>query len=58
MHIKIKQEYPGKIDNVRVDEDVYNEVANLAKRNDVSMATIVRGVLEEAVNSGLVVDKD
>lgn len=55
MEIKIKQDYPSQIGNVRVSEEIYNFYKKLAKENDVSIQTIVRAVLEEAYYSGLVV---
>jgi predicted HicB family RNase H-like nuclease len=55
MIINVKQDYPKQIGNVRVSEEIYDEIKKIAERNDVSIQAIVRAVLEEAVYSGLVV---
>ena len=55
MEIKLKKDFSKQIGNVRVDEDTYASLKELSDANEVSIQTIVRAVLEEAVLSGLVV---
>jgi predicted HicB family RNase H-like nuclease len=56
MQISIKQNYPKQIGNVRVSEEIYKDLKKIATDNDVSIQAVVRAVLEEAVESGLVVN--
>ena len=55
MEIKLKKDYTEQIGNVRVDEDTYARLKEIADENDVSIQAIVRGVLEETIASGLVI---
>lgn len=58
MEIKLKKDYSEQIGNVRVDEDTYARLKEMADDNDVSIQAIIRAVLEEAVCSGLVIKTD
>jgi predicted HicB family RNase H-like nuclease len=55
MEIKLKKDYSEQIGNVRVDEDTYASLKEIADSNDVSIQALVRGILEEAIASGLVI---
>ena len=55
MEIKLKRDYSEQIGNVRVDEDTYARLKEIADENDVSIQAIVRAVLEETIASGLVI---
>ena len=55
MEIKLKKDYSEQIGNVRVNEDTYERLKEIADENDVSIQAIVRGILEEAIASGLVI---
>ena len=57
MEIVVKQDYIKQVGNVRLSEEIYAHLEKLAKEADVSIQTIIRAILEEAVFSGLVIKK-